>query len=355
MNFKEEINLTEALNVSLNQIRASFSSRPGYFYTLRDIEMYSSLILLPVGIMSNVIAFIIFMKWKPSATTLHLRFLAVSDAVTLFATVVIRSNIWANKLNMPVLHTSHVMVCRLMVYLMLYGYFSSTLILTSLTMERFLCVAFPFKVKSWKLDKLSKILLSIYTLVALGFMVFNFFAHEIYTYPGGFKVCSINHDKTYFTKLRFNLVSNAFCGGIMLILTISISILLFRQKRARSTLTSDSHSTKKEFRVTVMLLTVTCLFIILKYPLIIMQETLNFDYKYRSTIENLWPVAFIMVYLNHSTNFFIYFVFQKSFRSTIYQMFICSNCNPITCYKKESQGTSETSTSDTAAANPSAG
>ena len=245
MNFTEGINETEALNVSVNRIRASFVSRPGYVYTLIDIEMYSSLILLPIGIISNVIVFIIFMKWKSSATTLHLRFLAVSDAITLFATIGIRSNLWANKVNMPVLHTSHVMVCRLLVYLMLYGYFSSTLILTSLTMERFLCVAFPFKVKSWKLDKLSKILLSIYTLVALGFMVFNFFAHEIYTYPGRFKICLINHEKTYFAKLRFNLVSNVICGGIMLILTISISILLFRQKRERNTLRSDSDSTKK--------------------------------------------------------------------------------------------------------------
>ena len=36
-------------------------------------------------------------------------------------------------------------------------------------------------------------------------------------------------------------------------------------------------------------------------------------------------------------------------------MFICSNCNHITWFKKESQGTSESSTSDTPAANPSVG
>ena len=367
MNFTEGINVTEALNVSVSRIRTNMRgrftlkdvemfgqlSRPGYLYTLRDIEMYGSLILLPIGIISNVLAFIIFMKWKPSATTLHLRFLAVSDAVTVFSTIFVRSNMWAANLNIPVFLTTHVMVCRLLVYLTGVGYFSSSLILTSITIERFLCVAFPLRVKSWKLEKLSKILLTIYTFVSLAAMSFHFFAHEIYKLPGNFKLCLISQEKTFFAKLRFNLFSNVFCGGIILILTILIPILLFRQKQSRTNLGSDSNSIK-EYRVTVMLLTVTCLFIILRFPLTIMQEI--YQFKYVSAIDTLWPVAFIMLILNHSTNFFIYFIFLEAFRSTFYQMFSCIKCNPTTWFNKEteeSQGASELNTSVTAVPNPS--
>ena len=85
-----------------------------------------------------------------------------------------------------------------------------------------------------------------------------------------------------------------------------------------------------------------------------MQEI--YQFKYASTIDTLWPVAFIMLILNHSTNFFIYFIFLEAFRSTFYQMFSCIKCNPTTWFNKEteeSQGASELNTSVTAVPNPS--
>ena len=354
MNFSEVSNVTKAdEGHNKGLVRHTNFELPLYAHILQYIEIYGGTICFAIGIILNTLIFIIFTKWKPSAITLHLSFLAVADTVTLLGTIAVRSAAWGRtKLNIPVFLTENTMICRFSAYLMGAGALFSSLILASTTVERFLCVAFPLRVKSWNLVQKSKILLIFYTIVSFGTTMLHFFSLDIITNPNGYKSCKIHKNKMTYKYLRIGLIINSTCGAIIFVLTLLIPILLFRQKRARTTLGSDSNS-KREFRVTVMLLTVTCLFIILKFPLSIIQEIYLFITQMRLLLA-LWSVAFLCLFINHSTNFFVYFIFLESFRSTFYQMFSCIKC--VSLFKKrteEPQSTCEINTIDTPVVNPS--
>ena len=153
MNFSEVSNVTvagEGHNKDLVGLK-NFEL-PLYAHILEYIEIYGGTICFAIGIIINTLIVIIFMKWKSSAVTLHLSFLAVADNVTLLGTITVRSATWARtQLNIPTFLTENTMICRFSMYLLGVGVLFSSLILASTTVERFLCVAFPLRVKSWNL------------------------------------------------------------------------------------------------------------------------------------------------------------------------------------------------------------
>ena len=81
---------------------------------------------------------------------------------------------------------------------------------------------------------------------------------------------------------------------------------------------SNSAQTRKEFQITVMLVTVTSLFIVLRFPglILFLLETLEIDIK-----AGNWQVLLAMlIVVNHSVNFFIYLIFLESLRKTFIEM-----------------------------------
>ena len=204
-------------------------------------------------------------------------------------------------------------------YLLSVSQISTGVILASATIERFLAVAFPLKFKSWNLNLLSKILIGIYFLIALGISIISLIACEIA--PNGGCVVKEKYDNLVQTNilLSHSIFANGICGGSILPFSTFIIASLFKYRKKRDDLsnTSSSHS-QKEFQITIMLLVVSCLFIILRLPKLII---LNIARRSSSLEMIPWSnFTNVLVAINHSINFFIYFIFLKPFRDA------CVNC-----------------------------
>ena len=120
-------------------------------------------------------------------------------------------------------------------------------------------------------------------------------------------------------------ISNGLCGQVILIFSIRVIICLFLQRRQRNELT-NSYNSQKEFKMTTMLVTVTCLFIILRFPDMIMSQILFVDPEIQIKMGS-WSTFFILLtIINHSINFFIYFIFLESFRKTFVKFFLNMFC-----------------------------
>ena len=132
------------------------------------------------------------------------------------------------------------------------------------------------------------------------------------------------------------ILSNGLCCGVILISTIAIIICLFRQKRRRNELTNSSSNSQKEFQITVMVVTVTSLFIILRLPgMIIVQVSLvgaEIFIKFESWVK----FSVLLTIINHSVNFFVYLIFLESFRKTFLTMFPIFCCF---CRRKQKRAT----------------
>ena len=286
--------------------------------------MYGYLIVVPLGLIFNILSIKVFSKWKQTSNTLHLICLAIADSVIILSSFSLRTDIyWTDKVNIPSFTIQNVWVCKLSIYLLSAGFLSSGLILASATIERFLCITFPLKIKLWNLKKISKALLLVYFLLALGLSVYLIFVMEVIEFPDK-KRCFYSNQYVYdlMFKITQTVLSNSLCGGTIFIFTIFIAVSLFREKRRRRKLFKGTYS-HKEFQITFMLLMVTCLFIALRLPLIIMQELFLYHSSLTPNLLIWWPLVNFLVVLNHSINFVVYIIFLNAFRSSFVELFLC--------------------------------
>ena len=119
------------------------------------------------------------------------------------------------------------------------------------------------------------------------------------------------------------IIANGICAGLIVVFTVLIAKNLYSYKRQRNVLSENvTDGSDQEFRITLMLFTVACLFIITRIPEILTYQIVF--YCFSNTIESpmchnvkiFWPLSSLLVVINHSANFFIYTIFFKSFRGS---------------------------------------
>ena len=136
----------------------------------------------------------------------------------------------------------------------------------------------------------------------------------------------------YMNTIIQNVIANGICGGLILLFTLLIIGLLFRQVRNRNALSNNSSNvnTKNEIKITVMLVTVAVLFIILRFPKIIVIIYIQ-EVGYPLRLLSLSKFTSFLVIVNHATNFFIYLSFLSSFQQTALKMFSWPFAKVVEC------------------------
>ena len=297
--------------------------------TIARIAMYSQLVISPVGLVLNLLCFIVFVKSNTArtATGIHLTFLAIADGVVLLGSYLYLPEQWTRYIGFPNFRNWNSFSCKLSLYTLNLGFLWSGLLLASTTVERFLSVSFPLKVQSWGLYKISKILMIVYLVGSLAVCSYSIFCSDFVPLEDGVNMCTeiqkgITAKICYIGETIVNIVlSNMVCVVLIVTFTVMISIRLFKYKNRRSELGHGGDS-GKEFQITLMLVIVATLFLILRIPeMIVFQivyffSTLNMMNPTLNNLYAVYPIFVILLVLNHSINFFIYMAFLKNFRHT---------------------------------------
>ena len=304
---------------------------------LPDISMYGTLIWAPLGLILNTLSLVILIQSKTFLTSMgnYLKSLCVADNILLIGFFCISADEhWQNNLNFPQISHLNYVTCKFSICTVTVGLLSTGLILASATMERFLVVAFPLKFRSSNSDIISKGLICSY-------FIFSFAVSIPFGIGAGITAGGQCWSKEEYEKMIIKadlvahvITSNGLCGGVILIFTIAIIIILFQQRRKRNELTNSSSNSQKEFKITVMLATVTCLFLILRLPDMIVVQISLVDPEIKTKVES-WSMFFMLLtIINHSINFFIYFIFLETFRETFFKMFL-----KLFCFSQRTQTT----------------
>ena len=294
---------------------------------VNDIHLYGLIILFPLGIIFNTLSLIIFQKSQAFSTSIgnHLKCISISDSILLMGGFLgAPDEYWEEKFNFSYITSLNNISCQMTNYILNVGLLSTGLILSSATIERFLAIAFPLKYRSWNTLRTSKIILPVFFILSLGLSAYAPSLLEI-SEQGECDIIE-KHRKTYdliFTIVLI-IIANGICGGVILIFTLIIIGLLFHQLRKRNVLSknnSANSSSKKEVRISVMLVTISLLFIFLRFPKIIMVKFILFKAGNPLLIKSMSKLTEFFTALNHSINFIIYVIFLESFRKKFFEMF----------------------------------
>ncbi len=189
--------------------------------------------------------------------------------------------------------------------------------LSLVTIERFICVYFLFKVKFWYTTRKAKIVCSILGVVLVGVNLPQLLARYdddgCLPYP---RFASY----MYFYWSNIDLVLYSFPPSLTLCITNFLIVYKLKKYASDKNQVQNSTMVKNSKKMTVKLLTVSTSFICLTMPVqyftIFVERTLYNNYS-----DNIWfAIVNVSRYLNHSINFFLYIVFADTFRIELKKM-----------------------------------
>ena len=301
-------------------------------------RVYGSAVLIPSGIILNFLSFIIFYKLKKykSAPGSHIMCMAIADNCALLGILVVESYNFSKPQRKPCIADLNIVLCKLGTIFLNAGPLWSGVLLASATVEIYCCIAFPLKIKSWNLTKISKFLNIIYFFASFGLNI-----------PVGYEIYLEKENNETICVFPFGgitelsdhivngILSHIIVTMVILIFTVAIAVHLKKMKNNRKSPSQNMViRSSKEFVITTMLFVVACLFLVTRLPIVIVFEiTRYFDYtgdvdvKPWQLLKASLSSAALLLVINHSTNFVIYMIFFKEFRDKFVAMVTCKQNN----------------------------
>ncbi len=244
-----------------------------------SIRVYTSMSFIPIGMLLNFLTVIVFLKIKThkTSTGLHLLCLAVSEFFLLLGLSV--GMPWPLRIK-----HFHVSFCMIMNFFVSSQQTWAGFLLVSMTIERYLSITCPFKVKSWNLKRISKVSVLIFAILSciLGGLSAPRWIVDNRTYkcknnPSFQELIDFSNTFTY-TVLGFGL-----CPILTFVFTVLIAHQLYKQKKTRNAMVQEgqaNNNESKEFIISLMLFLVACMFLISK----IIQVTIWYVREYSQKI-----------------------------------------------------------------------
>lgn len=293
------------------------------------VQKYAFLFMVPIGLLGNSLSLLVMLQKQNRSipSNLYITLLAIVDNIALLSRLTT---------SMIALHFGNwaYNACKIAFFFTEASLMASAFLITSLTFDRYINVAHPFKVNSlcsWRNTILRSVLVVV---LAVLLKMHNIFYSHILPFT---KTCIPILPDTPAGKL--NLASTIilnFAIPMVIIFTLNIKIgMKLRNNRMKlikqqtnDIPTQATSGKKRQSQLTIMLLTISCVFLILNLPLYVSASIFELftspesEFKYHFATELLVYVALT----NNALNFVFYMIVGPKFRSDLRNMFRCKIC-----------------------------
>ncbi|XP_045194441.2 probable G-protein coupled receptor 139 [Mercenaria mercenaria] len=303
-------------------------------------------ILLIIGTLGNLFSFFILLKnVKKASTYSYLSVLALMDLLVLYIGLF---RLWLGQFMIDVEDFNNI-ICKLVKFL---GYFSSDTsvwLIVAVTIERTIVVMFPLKAS--RLCNARNARISIAALLSF-FCVINchfLWSVQLQHFSYNDTIIATCQAKPVYTRLIEDIWPWVDAGiysfvpfSIILILNSFIIKNVISAKKKRDVLRQHSSLSSKQTqhrpegemskKITFMLLVVSFAFLVTTLPMVIVLIYTSFaedtEGDYALTRRKLInTIAEMLMYTNHSINFFLYCATGKKFRNQFKALIFCCNNN----------------------------
>ena len=305
-----------------------------------QIWKIASPVLLVFGTAGNLLTVIVLMQRRNrhSATSLYLTALALSDLLVLWTGLLRR---WLIYLFAIDLRDFTQFGCKFHYFIVYVSFQCSSWFLVGVTMDRFISVLLPHKVKIiCSPTKAGIIVISITTLLCL-LNLHWFYGYTLVFYPvtntTGISSCESNKENSYLSFLETWQWLDLFIVSLIpiTILTFAniaiITRLAIRKHKNRFQVAPNSgqatRKREKTSQLTTMLITVNIMFIICSTPMSVFFIVQQRWYQSIQTAHELavfllwWALVNMLAYLNSTLNFALYFLSGNRFRQEVKDFF----------------------------------
>ncbi|KAK2157048.1 hypothetical protein LSH36_200g04073 [Paralvinella palmiformis] len=297
---------------------------------------YVTISLIVTGTIGNLLSFIVLVRRRirKNSINIYLAILACADTVVLYISAF---KTWLRVITgFELLHVSNV-GCKITIFMFMLASHMSAWLIVLVTMDRFIAVRFPFRAVQICTTKRSALATAILLCVLVLYNAHLLWTMHLHEFENGYKQCApqigdafMNGPFNYIRLASYTLVP------FTLVITMNIGIIVGICRTSAHSLIGDTSSHLKlkgstctknaqqnKYQVTIMLLVVSFSWLLLTLPYTVM-SLINFDYstsRTRAVAFLLKTISFLLMYLNHSCNFFLYCLAGKKFRTEFISMF----------------------------------
>ncbi|KAL3859749.1 hypothetical protein ACJMK2_009947 [Sinanodonta woodiana] len=316
------------------------------FSVHKRLLLYIPPILLLVGTFGNLFSFIILIRHVRKVSTYnYLTVLAIMDILVLYVGLL---QLWIGELTDEIVNQGR-WLCKIVIFL---GYVSSDAsvwLIIAVTVERFIAVCFPLKAYAMcNIRKARCIIFCVICLICI-INVHFFWTVDLKSVSSNDTVgrkCEASDNHKVLVEVVWPWVDAAIYSFLPFVVITILNSLIVRQvfsaKQKRHQLQYILRSPKSVTRtmpsrnqgegskkLTCMLMSVSCTFLITTLPmnicLIVRAFWYSNDVKNYATFTLLTTIAKLLMYTNHSINFFLYCATGRKFRKQ-FQTMMCICC-----------------------------
>ncbi|ELU05629.1 hypothetical protein CAPTEDRAFT_184124 [Capitella teleta] len=276
------------------------------------MQIYIFPLLVIGGTVGHALTIAVLIRPRMRHTSIYFYLLALScsDTVVLWVSCF---KAWVRMVTgFELLHVSGA-ACKSVTFLYLTSTYLSSWLIVCMTVDRFIAVWFPFKVASICSVRHARISTALLLSVAL----FSNF-HVFWTFRIEKNRCTYDHESISMAQVFEYLKLAAYCFVPFVIVLVLNAGIIHKLKWGAAMLRRRKESNCVHDRIVCLLLTVSFAWFLLTLPV----SLLGFvQFLHNSNIAR--SVVFILMYSNHSINFYLYCLTGKKFRHELKAVFRC--------------------------------
>ncbi|CAH1779829.1 unnamed protein product [Owenia fusiformis] len=319
---------------------------PHSAYRISKILMlYVPPVLLVIGTFGNIFAFIILKRLPTQSTYFYLSVLSITDLVVLYIGQLRK---WIGVLNGNDLRNHHDWICKLTV---VFGYVSSDFsvwLIIAVTVERYIVVCHPLKAnRMCNIKRARFVSLLIFTIIlainSQFFVTVKLIHHVSDKDNKTHWLCESDEPYKFLNDVAWSWVDAAIYSFVpffaIMVLNLLIISAVLRAQTSRNQIARSASMYKAEVRVkkhrqeantrlTVMMLTVSFTFLLTTLPnactgiaINLFTDKSNTDLVIKYHLVR--TITDLLMYLNHSINFYLYCATGAKFRKQITKLLSC--------------------------------
>ena len=323
----EKVNLT-TIDAFMEQVERLLTFKIATF-----INTYWFPVLIPTGIVGNTLSFIVMMKRnnRKLSTCIYMAAISINDNLMMvtsfynFLVIVLKIHGW------------HLWECKFAAFCTLFALQNSSFQVLAMTIDKYIAIKWPHKAATYSIPRRARM-----SAVSLSVCAFVYNSPHFYLthIPNG--QCLAYGTGGLLTKIYswLNFVFNAVIPFTLLIYMNFVIVKAVKNSRKMfgpktSAGTDQGMNTKEktmksvENQLTLMLLSVTMLFLILLCPTYIRFIYLAFakqdtPYQYANSML-IYQISFKLYSTNSGINFFLYCISGRKFRNDLKEILFCCN------------------------------
>ena len=311
--------------------------------TIRYVKFYVFSIILPLGLIANVLSLVVFgaSHLKKTSTGHYLIALAVADTMYLSGEFFLWFSHYIENDFMIHGYVHQIdWICKSVYYLRYCGRLLSAWLTVVITIERFIAIGYPFHVSMFSTPNRAKVLLIVLCAICLGAGSFPLYTLNSVTFPDGNSWCiPFDRRELYSTMFRVVLTFGELVipSAIVFIFTALILWKLSQSRRLRRESVTVSRGTAsrrtQEAQITATLLAIAISFLILRLPQILFYYLNDLEQGTNLVYLRAYEISYTFFAINYCTNFVYYCAFGRAFRIEFLRL--CCGKQPL---KRRSSG-----------------